>query len=151
MSESEQPPTQPGPIPEPSGPGNPPPPGTTAPYGPVPPQYAASQYGTPPGYPPPGAYAYGYGYPTPKRGTNGLAITAMICGICGFACIVPGLVGIILGIVSLPQIKRNGQSGRGMAITGIIMGSIWIVLTIVVLVVAHHNAQTYNPGGGSNI
>lgn len=129
MTESDQPPSQPGPIPEP-------------------PQYEeASQYAAPPGYPPPNAYGYGYGYPQPpKSGTNGLAIAAMICGICGFACIVPGVVGIILGFVSLPQIKRSGQSGRGMAITGIVLGSLWIVALILLIVIGHTVSGSVSTG-----
>jgi Domain of unknown function (DUF4190) len=147
MTEPEQPPAQPGPIPEGADPGYPPAPGATPAYGPVPPQYAAQQqYGAPPGYPPAG-YGYGYGYPTAQGGTNGLAIAAMICGICGFACLVPGLVGIVLGIVSLPQIKRNGQSGRGMAIAGIVLGALWIVVTVVVFVVTHEISQPLDTGG----
>lgn len=144
MTEPEQPPAQPGPIPDPPGFGYPPEPGATPPYGPVPPQYGVPQYGAPPGYAPPNGY--GYGYPASQGGTNGLAIAAMICGICGFACLVPGLVGIILGIVSLPQIKRNEQSGRGMAITGIVLGSLWIVAFILLLVLGQHTSQQLGPG-----
>lgn len=148
MTESEQPAAQPGPIPEPPRFGQSAPSAETPPYGPVPPQpYGGPQYGQPPGYPPPQAYGYGYGYPSPRGGTNGLAIAAMICGICGFACIVPGLVGIVLGIVSLPQVKRNEQSGRGMAITGIVMGSVWIVVLVLLIVFAHHSGQPIDTGG----
>jgi hypothetical protein len=154
MTESEQPPEQPGSRPGASGPGIPPAPGATPAYGAVPPPYGAPPPGAPPGYPPPppGTYGYGYGYAYPgaKSGTNGMAIAAMICGICGFACLVPGLVGIVLGIVSLPQIKRNGQSGRGMAITGIVMGALWIVVFLVLVAVGHHNAQISGPGGAGN-
>jgi hypothetical protein len=150
MTESEQPPQQPGPISPPPQFGAPPPEGTP-PYGPVPPQFGAPQYGAPPGYPPP--YAYGYGYPQPQGGTNGMAIAAMVCGICGFACLIPGLVGIILGIVSLPQIKRRGQSGRGMAIAGIVMGSLWIVGFVVLVIVGHHASQAPigSGGGGTSV
>jgi hypothetical protein len=150
MTESEQPAQQPGPI------ADPPPapsadvprqpsagpaatqaqPSGTPPYGPVPPQFGAPPYGAPAGYPPP--YAYGYGYAPPQQGgTNGMAIAAMVCGICGFACLVPGLVGIVLGIIALPQIKRSGQAGRGMAITGIVMGALWIVVFVLLIVLGH--------------
>lgn len=156
MTEPEQPPAQPGPIPDPPAFGQSPEPGATPPYGPVPPQYGVPQYGAPPGYPPnPYGYGYGYGYPTQQGGTNGMAIAAMICGICGFACLVPGLVGIILGIVSLPQIKRNGQSGRGMAIAGIVLGGLWILGLVLLLVFAHHTSQPFDTGnngsGGADV
>jgi hypothetical protein len=116
----------------------PPAPSGTAPYGPLPPQFGAPPLIGTPGYPP--AYPYGYGYPPQQGGTNGMAIAAMVCGICGFVCLVPGLVGIILGIVSLPQAKRNGQNGKGMAITGIAMGAAWIVLAALLILLGHSSS-----------
>jgi hypothetical protein len=117
-------------------------------FGYPPPQY--SQY---PQQPPQSPYgnSYGnpygyYGHQPPTSGTNGMAIAAMVCGLCGFLCLVPGLVGIILGIVSLPQIKRSRQSGRGMAITGIAVGSFWILAFILLLVLGHHGQQVGNSG-----
>jgi hypothetical protein len=71
----------------------------------------------------------------------------MVCGICGFLCGVPALVGVILGIVSLPQIKRSQQSGRGMAVTGIVVGSLWILAVILLIVLGHHGQQIGNSGG----
>ena len=154
MTDSEQPAQQPGPIADPPPPSvdvprqQPDGPGATQsepsgtpPYGPVPPQFEA-----PPGYPPP--YAYGYGYAPPQGGTSGMAIAAMICGICGFVCLVPGLVGIVLGIVALPQIKRNGQSGRGMAIAGIVVGALWIVGFVLLIVLGNHDSGQVSFGTG---
>lgn len=111
---------------------------------------APPPYGQPGGYPPPPGYGYGYPYGFPGQpqqgGTNGMAIAAMVCGICGFLCLVPGLVGIILGIISLPQVKRQQQSGRGMAITGIVMGGVWIALFVLMLVLGHHGGDVGNGG-----
>jgi hypothetical protein len=127
-------------------------------YGQMPPQYGAQQpgfgqpsYGQPGGYPPPPGYGYGYppyGFPgQPQQGdTNGMAIAAMVCGICGFLCLVPGLVGIILGIISLPQVKSRQQSGKGMAVTGIVTGGLWIALFILLLVLGHHGGDVNNGG-----
>ena len=100
------------------------------------------QYGTPPGYPPPYQYGYAPGYPYGQQqgGTNGMAIAAMVCGICGFLCMVPGVIGIILGIVSLPQINRTQQSGRGMAIAGIVMGSLWILAFVLLFAFGHDSS-----------
>lgn len=169
MTESEQPAQQPGPIADPPPPAGVPEqpsapgpaatqaqpsatqaqPSGTPPYGPVPPQFGAPPYGTPAGYPPP-PYTYGYGYAPQQGGTNGMAIAAMVCGICGFACLVPGLVGIILGIVALPQIKRSGQSGRGMAIAGIVVGALWIVGFVVLVIVSHFvNGGQVSVGNGN--
>ena len=120
------------------------------------PQQQLPQYGPPPGYPPQQyqyQYGYGYGYPPPQRsGTSGMAIAAMVCGICGFLCLVPGLVGIILGAISLPQMKRSGQNGRGMAIAGIVVGALWIVLFVVLIIIGNHSngqqVQFGNSGSG---
>lgn len=151
---------QPGPLPGQSWPGaapqQPPPTQAQQPsqqqyqYG-QPPQQQP-QFGQQPGYPPQYQYGYGYGYPSaaPQGGTNGMAIAAMVCGICGFLCLVPGLVGIVLGIVSLPQIKRRQQNGSGMAITGIVVGSLWIVVFILLLILGHHNAQVQVGNSGDS-
>ncbi|WP_022894241.1 DUF4190 domain-containing protein [Agromyces subbeticus] len=48
--------------------------------------------------------------------TNTLSIVALIAGF-----MVP-IAGIILGHVSLSQIKRTQESGRGLALTGLIVG-----------------------------
>ena len=85
-----------------------------------------------------------------QSGTNGMAIAAMVCGICGFLCLIPGVVGIILGGVSLPQIKRSGQAGRGMAITGMVMGVLWIVAFILLIIFSHHTSQPVGTTGTGN-
>jgi tellurite resistance protein TehA-like permease len=52
--------------------------------------------------------------------TNSMAIAALITGI-----LVP-IVGIILGHISLSQIKRTGERGRGMALAGLIIGYVYV-------------------------
>jgi len=123
----------------------------SAPTGPAPqPPYGGGQQwqygaGGPGGYQQP--YYYGYGYAPQRPGTNGMAIAAMVCGLCGFLCLIPGIVGLILGLISLPEIKRSGQSGRGMAITGIVAGALWVVGFVLLIVFAHHGAAV-DPGTG---
>lgn len=55
------------------------------------------------------------------------------------------MVGVVLGIVSLNQIKQTGQQGRGMALAGIIVGgvviAIWILFLIIVIVAAGNDAR----------
>ena len=79
------------------------------------------------GYPPPPRGYYGYP-PVPARRTNGLAIAALVCGVCGFIYLVPAILGILFGCISLRQIRREGTDGRGMAIAGIVVGSSWLAL-----------------------
>ncbi len=83
---------------------NPPP----APYGGYPPPYGAyppSPYG---GYPP---YA---GYPQPQP-TNTLAVASLVCAF------VFAPLGIAFGHISLSQIKKTGEEGRGLAIAGLVI------------------------------
>nr|WP_238350673.1 DUF4190 domain-containing protein [Kribbella shirazensis] len=76
------------------------------------------QYGQPPA-----AYGYGYGYPG-QGGTNGLATAALVCGLGGFVVGVSAPVAIGLGIAALVQISRRQQTGKGMAIAGLVIGSL---------------------------
>ncbi len=71
---------------------------------------------------------------------SGLAIAAMVCGILSITC--TGFVGIILGPTALGLgingrraiARSNGwKKGDGMATTGIVLGVIGIVLSIVYL------------------
>ncbi len=85
-------------APPPSAPPPSAPPPSAPPFAP-PPQAPGGVYQPPDvyGYPP-----YGYGYPNPQapRGTNGMAIAALVLGICGFLFVTP-VVGLVLGIVGL--------------------------------------------------
>lgn len=57
-------------------------------------------------------------WPQPvPRPTNGLAIAALVLGICGFA-----LIPVIMGHVALRQIRERGDGGAGLAIAGLILG-----------------------------
>jgi Domain of unknown function (DUF4190) len=71
-------------------------------------------------------------YPGYRPGTNGFAIAALVCS---FFSIVGGILGIVFGSVALGQIRERGQSGRGMAIAGIVIGSCWVCFFLIGLVV----------------
>jgi hypothetical protein len=94
--------------------------------------YGSGGYGTPPGgHDPYGGY--GYGAPQP-RGNNGMAIAALVMGIAGlFACGITSIVGAVLGHISLSQIKRTGEEGRGMAIAGLVLSYFGIACWLLVL------------------
>ncbi|MBB2912911.1 hypothetical protein FHS43_004206 [Streptosporangium becharense] len=63
-----------------------------------------------------------------------MAIGALILGIAGlFLCGLPSLLGVILGHVSLGQIKRTGEDGRPMAIIGLLLSYGGIVLWLLLL------------------
>ena len=100
---------------------------TTPAYGmPVP----AEPYPSYPPPPPPGPYPYPpYPYPpAPPQRTNGLAIAALVCAFL-FAPL-----GILFGHLSLSQIKRSGEEGRGLAIAGLVIGYVITAGTIIVLI-----------------
>lgn len=91
-----------------------------APYGSSPYGYGGALYGTSPYGSPPGA---------PPPGTNGLAIAALVLSLAGIAtCGVTSILGVILGVVALSQIKQRPQDGRGMALAGVWIGGVLIAL-----------------------
>jgi hypothetical protein len=93
------------------------------------PAYGQQVYGQQP-Y---GAPAYGYGA-APR--TNPLAIVALVSSLVGlFAIPVIGqIVGIITGHISLKQVKTTGERGRGMALSGVLIGYISLGLGILLII-----------------
>ncbi len=61
---------------------------------------------------------------TPTKKTNGLAIAALI-----LSFFVP-LVGLILGIVALSSIKKNGENGKGLAVAAIVLSTIFMLFIL---------------------
>ncbi|MEV0078613.1 DUF4190 domain-containing protein [Nocardia neocaledoniensis] len=99
-------------------------------------QPSAPQYPQqPPVYgatPAPGYQPYG-AYPQPQ-GTNGLAIGALVSSLVGLCTCIGSIVGIVLGVMALNQIKERGGEGRGMALAGIWIGAITLVLGLLYVV-----------------
>lgn len=119
--------------PPPPGPPSPPPP---PPYGQ--PQYGQPQYGQP-AYgsqpyppPPPQPYQGGFGepFPAPATRTNWWAIVSLIFGIIGGI-----LISLVCGVIGLIKAK-DYQSGRGMAIAGIVLSALWMVGVLIFVIVA---------------
>jgi hypothetical protein len=71
------------------------------------------------------------------RRTNSLAIAALCCAI-GQAIAGPlaGIPAIVLGAMSLKQIQVSGEEGRGMAITGLVLGIVGVILFVVFIIFA---------------
>ncbi|MET7618749.1 DUF4190 domain-containing protein [Streptomyces sp. NPDC005408] len=132
------------------------PPPPIAPGGPA--QPTAGPYGYPaaPSFPQPGAgtgtgdpYGGYPGYPGyqnfgqpgwQSQPANGMGITAMVLGILsvclfclyGIVSIVLGVLALIFGILGRKRAQRGEATNAGMALAGIITGSIGIVLGLVV-------------------
>ncbi|MGZ0149204.1 DUF4190 domain-containing protein [Kribbella sp. WER1] len=94
-----------------------------APYGQQPP-YGQPQYGQQPYGQQPYGYGYGYGYAGGQGGTNGLATASLVTGLGGIVVGISAPVAIGLGIAALVQIRRRPQAGKGMAIAGVVIGSL---------------------------
>jgi peptidyl-prolyl cis-trans isomerase B (cyclophilin B) len=97
---------------------------TPPPYGeytPTPPSYPGGQGGYP-GY---GGYP---GNPQP-RGTNTMAILSLVS-----AFLFPPL-GIVFGHISLSQLKRTNEEGKGLAIAGLAIGYVVTILSLIAIVV----------------
>lgn len=81
--------------------------------------------------PPPGAMPHPSGGAPPPpgwippSGTNGLAIAALCCGIFGFF-LVSAILALVFGIIALNQLRYQPRKGRGLAIGGLVLGSLWI-------------------------
>lgn len=110
-------------------------------------------YGYAPGHVTPSPYAPPQGQPhasspyaVPVRPTNGVAVAAMICGIVGLlfspgilAFLVPILIpiaAVVLGHIALSQLKRTpGTGGKGMAVTGLILGYIPLAVSLLGVII----------------
>ncbi len=135
-------PPAPQPPEQPATPGGttPPPPAPEAPAAPAaptaPPANPYAQQTSAP-YGQPAAAPYGsQGYGAPQEKTNVLAIVSLSLGIAAFI-VLPflGSIGaIITGHMSLGQIKRTGEKGRGLGLTGLILGYVGIALAILLII-----------------
>jgi Domain of unknown function (DUF4190) len=102
--------------------------------------YPGSGYGQQPqqpgGYPPPppgapgqyGGYPQQYAPQPPAQGTNTMAILALV-----FAFVFAPL-GIVFGIMGRKQIARTGEGGDGLALAGLIVGSLFTLLGVIYII-----------------
>jgi hypothetical protein len=67
----------------------------------------------------------------PSSPTNGLAIASLVAGVFWMWWIGSALA-VVFGHIALGQIARSGQSGRGLAITGLVLGYIGLAVLLLV-------------------
>ncbi|WJS92277.1 DUF4190 domain-containing protein [Microbacterium testaceum] len=99
-------------------------------------QPPTSTYGQPAYGTPNAAYGYGGAYAAPAR-TNVLAIVSLVASLVGFVLILPvvgSIAGVIMGHISLKQIKERGERGRGMALAGVIVGYVTLLFVILFII-----------------
>ncbi|MFT4305704.1 MAG: DUF4190 domain-containing protein [Microbacterium sp.] len=94
---------------------------------PVVPQQPGAHPAVAPAYPPP-AVGYPVYAPYPPARTNVMAILSLV-----FAFVFPFL-GVVFGHISLSQIKRTGEEGRGLALAGLIVGYVFVGLIVAYIV-----------------
>ncbi len=99
------------------------------------PSYSQSGFGitAPPGQSAPPPSAAGFQSASAAK-TNGLSVAALVLGIVGIIppilmTVLPGLLALIFGIVGVRQTSSKGQAGKGMAITGIVLGSVAVAVS----------------------
>ena len=81
--------------------------------------------------------------------TNTLSIVGLVMSL-----IVP-IVGLVLSIVALFQIKKTNQKGKGLAIAGVVVSTVMVLLTVAALALAFTYAidsgtSEQNVGGSNN-
>lgn len=66
--------------------------------------------------------------PAPAASTNVLAIVSLVTGIAGltFVPFFGSIAAVITGHISLNQLKRKQENGRGMALAGLITGYVGV-------------------------
>ena len=92
------------------------------------------------GYAPPAGAAMPYGGYPPQARTQGnaLAVVSLIFGILSF-CLLPvvgSLVAIITGIMGISRTKDPRVSGKGMAITGLVLGCVGLLMVPMYVAIA---------------
>ena len=118
---------------------------------------ATVAYSPPPGQPyygPPGQpyppYQRPYG-PHPAAPTNGMAITALVCGVASFVVGITFIPAIVSGHIAQRQIRQTGERGGGLALAGLILGYVGgtlffgLVLAVAVIAVkaGHSGSATH--------
>lgn len=74
---------------------------------------------------------YAPGWQPARRPTDAFAIAALVTGVLGL-----GLVAVGLGVAALVRIGRNGTRGRGLAVAGVVLGTIGTLVVAGLVAVA---------------
>ena len=103
-------------------------------------------YGHPQQPPPQYPQQYQQGYqpgPGPQK-TNGMAVASLVLGLL-WVCSVGSILAVIFGYMALKQIDRSEgrEGGRGLAITGIVLGWIGVALLVLYLILLAAGVATF--------
>jgi len=92
--------------------------------------------------PPPVPAPYPRYYPGTRSATNGLAVASLVSSLFGFFPFVPSAAAVVMGHVSLAQMRRDPQRGQGAAFAGLVLGYLglagWLLIFVIAAVVTAH-------------
>ena len=71
----------------------------------------------------------------PEGRTPGIVISALTFALLGFACALPAVVGLILGLIGRPRAKEAGV-GVGLANAAIAISVAWLVVFLILVMIA---------------
>lgn len=78
------------------------------------------------------------------RGTNSLAVAALVCGVAEFFTLgLTAIPAVILGHMARGRIRRTGEQGSGLALAGLILGYAAIILFVLIVAVGSMAAVRY--------
>ena len=85
-----------------------------------------------------------------------MAIVSLVLGILGLLLFLPGVIALVLGILSYREINRTpGLTGAGMAITGIVMGGLGSCLGValggIIIGLGESFVGFYQPAWGQTV
>lgn len=69
-----------------------------------------------------------------RRGTEPTAVAALLIGLLGIVVPLIGILAIILGSIGRDRTRRRGTDGRGMATTGVVLGTVQLIFTTLLVV-----------------
>jgi hypothetical protein len=58
-----------------------------------------------------------------------MAIWSLVASLIGIICGIGSIVGIVLGVLALNQIKETRQGGHGLAVAGIVVGVVSMIIS----------------------
>ncbi|EHB48726.1 hypothetical protein MycrhDRAFT_5567 [Mycolicibacterium rhodesiae JS60] len=67
--------------------------------------------------------------------TNTLAIVTLMLGLIGLMAPPFALIAVPFGHISLKQIRRTGERGRGMAKAGLIIGYFYVAVVVIAVLI----------------
>jgi hypothetical protein len=90
--------------------------------------------------------------PAPVRGTNSLAVVALVCGIGQFFIGVTFIPAIICGHLARRRIRETGEGGDGLALAGLVLGYVGgalfiLAVLLIVLLIGRSSGSPAVPVG----